>query len=108
MKNKIFLVLVLSIFFIFNSVQASNNNYKVFELDRQTVFKYFSQTILKDTPKSYKYISLDFLDLKRDDPSYEYVQKLVWNDLIENKKIKLNLKSKLNAYVFYSLLEKKT
>lgn len=105
--KKIFLILILSISFIFNLAQA-DNTYKIVELNRGSIFKYFSQTILKNTPKSFKYINLNFSDIKNDNPNYQDIQRLVWWDLIENKKIKLNLNSKLSAYVFYSLLEKQT
>lgn len=115
MIKKIIFILILNICLFLNISFANNNIFEInikvnkeTELERKVIFKYLSQKILNNIPKSYKYINLNFTDLKKDDESYEHIQKIVRSDLIENKKIKLNLKSKLNSYYFYSLLEKQT
>lgn len=100
-------IIILIALFLFSNISFANNDTSE-ELNRENIFKYIWNTLLLDIPKSYQYIHLNFVDLKKEDTNYATIQKLVYSDLIENKKSKLNLKSKLNWYFFYSLLEKKT
>ena len=77
------------------------------ELSRDIIFKFISKEVLFSVPKSYQYIQLNYKDISKTDKNYEYIQKLVYADYLDNKETNLLLKRQLNAYVFYSLLEKK-
>lgn len=101
MKTKVFLLLIFLFSFFTQNVFAEQ-----VELSRDIIFKFISKEVLTSVPKSSQYIELNFLDVSKTDKNYTYIQKIVYADLIENKKSKLLLKEKLNAYVFYSLLEK--
>lgn len=100
-------IITLIALFLFLNISFANNDLNQ-ELNRENIFKYIWDTILADIPKSYKYIHLNFVDVKKEDANYDTIQKIVYSDLIENKKLKLNLKSKFNSYLFYSILENKT
>lgn len=101
MKTKLLLVVFFLFSFFIPSAFAEQ-----LELSRDIVFKFISKEVLTTVPKSSQYIQLNFVDISKNDKNYAYIQKIVYADLIENKKSKLLLKEKLNAYVFYSLLEK--
>ena len=103
MKKIIYILLSICIFYTPWFAFESEN-----EITRETIFQNFSQNILLDTPKSYQYIQLNFVDLQKNDTMYPIVQKLVYRELIWNKKSKINLKSPLNSLYFYTILEKKT
>lgn len=113
---KKFLITTLLIIFSFNISFLNNTNASNFviyeddkkmstELNKEDIFKYISVMILKDIPESYKYIKLNYTDIKPIDKSYSYVQKLVYVNAIPNKNVKLNLKTKLNAYHFFSIIK---
>lgn len=72
----------------------------------EDAFNFFSDNYLTTLPKSYKYINLNFKDVKKGTDLYESLQKLVYIDLIENKATKINPKKNINAYTFYFLREK--
>lgn len=69
-------------------------------------FNFFSDNYLTTLPKSYKYINLNFKDVKKDTDLYESLQKLVYIDIIENKSRKIFPENKINLYTFYFLREK--
>lgn len=102
MVHKIFIFLCLC-FSFWNSSFAIENTQ---ELTREVIFQYIWKNILTSTPKSYKYIHLEFLDVQKENINYETLQKFVYYDLIENKRLKINLKLSLNSYVFFSIIEK--
>ncbi len=60
----------------------------------------------KKVPESYKYISLNFKWVNKDTKLYLALQKLVYLNLIENKKLNIYWNKKLNALAFYKLWEK--
>jgi len=76
------------------------------EINRTQIFKFFSDFYNKNIPLSYKYIKLNFKDLKSSDEIYNYLQKLVYLDLIKNTSTYFHKDKKLNAYSFYILSEK--
>ncbi|MDD5213693.1 MAG: S41 family peptidase [Candidatus Gracilibacteria bacterium] len=75
-------------------------------LTRADAFNFFSDYYLTDLAKSYKYINLNFKDVKKGTRTYESLQKLVYLDLIDNKSVKINPTYKISAYNFYFLSEK--
>lgn len=101
MKKKLLLIL-FTIFLFPIWVKAEQ-----VELSRDIIFKFISKEVLFSVPKSYQYIQLNYKDISKTDKNYEYIQKLVYADYLDNKETNLLLKRQLNAYVFYSLLEKK-
>ncbi|MDD5769712.1 MAG: S41 family peptidase [Candidatus Gracilibacteria bacterium] len=103
--KKFFLVIIS--FFCFITLSYGDNS-NVYEVNREIIFKYISKDVLTDIPNSYKYINLNFIDIDKKSQNYEYVQKLVYADLIQNNNIKLNLNLKLNSYLFYKILEKES
>ncbi len=83
--------------------QVVSSKYDI-ELDWGIVFKYIWDVLLKDIPESYKYIKLDYLDLKEGLESYKNVQKLVYANVLPNKKVKINFSSKVNSYYFFKIV----
>lgn len=75
-------------------------------LTRADTFNFFSDYYLNDLAKSYKYINLNFTDVKKWTRVYESLQKLVYLDLIDNKSVKIRPTSKISSYNFYFLSEK--
>lgn len=75
-------------------------------LTRADFFNFFSEYYLVNLPKSYKYISLKFSDVKTSDTLYIPLQKLVYIDALDNKKIKISSKKNITTYWFYSFAEK--
>ncbi|NDK07914.1 PDZ domain-containing protein [Candidatus Gracilibacteria bacterium] len=76
------------------------------EITRKDFFKFLSDNFKSDLPKTYKYINLKFKDIGNDEKLKEYIQILVYLDIIENKEIKLFPGKQLNAYTFYNFLDK--
>lgn len=90
---------------ITKEIQVETKNQK--EITRKDFFKYLSSNYKKDIPSTYKYINLNFKDLWNDDKLKEYLQILVYKDIIENKKINIYADKTLNAYTFYNFYDKK-
>lgn len=75
-------------------------------LTRADAFNFLSEYYLSDLPKSYKYINLNFKDVKKWTEIYESLQKLVYIDVIWNKSVYINSKKSISSYNFYFLSEK--
>lgn len=116
MKN--YLALLIILIFIFNlnnayakkiEVKSTSINIVKTELDRELTrweALIFLWNYFKEIPESYKYISLKFKNLKKDSKLYLALQKLVYLDLIENKKTYIYWNKEINSYLFYKLSEK--
>lgn len=121
-KNKILSFILLNVlflsFFSWNvfawDVEVKTLNFPVSsqkldtKLNRAQAFDYIVEYLLPEIPKSYKYINLDYKDLKKTDKNYSNIQKLVYEDVIPNTKGNIFLYSKINAFVFYRIVEKYT
>lgn len=57
-------------------------------------------------PSSYKYIKVNIIWLNKNSDFYKNIQKLIYVDLLPNKKFKLNENTKISAYSLYRLSEK--
>ncbi|MDD3302664.1 MAG: S41 family peptidase [Candidatus Gracilibacteria bacterium] len=77
------------------------------EITRKDFFIFLSNLYKSNTPKTYKYINLEFIDGTTDNELKESLQILIYNDIIENKKIKIYPNKKLNAHTFYNFLDSK-
>lgn len=75
-------------------------------ITRADSFNFFSEHYLNDLPKSYKYINLNFKDVKQWTEIYESLQKLVYIDVIWNKSVYIHSKKSISSYNFYFLSEK--
>jgi len=104
----IFLVLLLNNSLLLNNTYASFKTQIIekndLELNWEIIFKYIAEKLLKEIPESYKYIKLNFKNLDEKNKNYENIQKLVYINVIPNKNVILNLKSKLNAYYFFQIV----
>ncbi|PID87530.1 hypothetical protein CSB07_01000 [Candidatus Gracilibacteria bacterium] len=75
------------------------------EINRGQTLTFYGD-YFKKVPESYKYISLNFKGVNKDTKLYLALQKLVYLNLIENKKLNIYGNKKLNALAFYKLGEK--
>ena len=57
-------------------------------------------------PSSYKYIKVNIIWVNKNSDFYKNIQKLIYVDLLPNKKFKLNENAKISAYSLYRLSEK--
>ena len=57
-------------------------------------------------PSSYKYIKVNIIWVNKNSDFYKNIQKLIYVDLLPNKKFKLNKNAKISAYSLYRLSEK--
>ncbi len=57
-------------------------------------------------PKSYKYIKVNIIWVNENSDFYKNIQKLIYLDVLPNKKFKLNQNAKVSAYTLYKLAEK--
>jgi len=78
---------------------------KQIEISREYVFIYFWE-FFKDTPISYKYINLNFKNIKEWSALEHSLKTLVYHDKIDNTSSYLKQSKNMNAYVFYKLSEK--
>ncbi len=85
---------------------VSNQTQTKQKIDREDIFNFLATFYDWKTPNSYKYIKVNYLDVKKGSQLEDSLQKLIYLDLIENPKISLKIHSKLNAYSFYKLVEK--
>lgn len=107
MKNIKKIIWIILLILILNTSFLSvywNNTLKNKELSREIIYRYIWEKILKEVPKSYKYIKLEFLDIKPNTKLYEALQKMVYVDIVSNKKININKNKYLWAYYFYNLI----
>lgn len=103
--NKVILkVIIWSFLFLSFNLSFWNQDILDKEPSRNTVFEFIWDYILVDIPESYNYIELYYVDIKKTDSSYKDIQKIVYTWAIPNKKTNLNLKSKINAYHFYTII----
>jgi len=94
-----------------NSLNNSNldNNKLNKKITRIQAFEYiWTYLIPENIPNSYKYIKLDYKDIKSTNKNYDLIQKLVYLDIIPNNNFNLLLDNNINSYVFYDLVEKYT
>lgn len=75
------------------------------EPSRGIIFEYISDSLLADIPESYEYIQLYYTDVKKTQKQYKYLQKIVYTWALPNKKVKVNLTSKMNAYQFFEVVK---
>lgn len=73
------------------------------EVSRTEIFNHFWEILNDKVPKSFKYIDLDFFDVKEDTLLYESLQRLVYLDMIRNWDFSINSERKMNLYTFYKL-----
>ncbi len=116
MRN--FLSICLSIFIIFNNfcfVSAqedfnflNKNSYSESQLQKTLtinwLFILYFNIIWEWLPDSYKYIKLEFLNIKPNTSIYNALQKWVYLNLIKNKKIILNLNKHATEDGFYKMV----
>ncbi len=77
------------------------------EITRKDFFKFLSENFKNNIPKTYKYINLEFKDIDEDIELKQYLQILIYSDIIENKEIKLYPNKALNAFTFYNFIDNK-
>lgn len=75
------------------------------DISREYVFIYFWD-FFKETPNSYKYINLNFKNIKEWSALEHSLKTLVYHDKIDNTSTYLKQNKVMNAYVFYKLSEK--
>lgn len=76
------------------------------EITRELAFVFLTELTLKELPSSYKYINLNFTDVKKDEKIYDSLQKLVYVDLLKNNNGPINKHKKINSYYFYLIFQK--
>ncbi len=105
MNKKILKFLVfIFLFFFWINFSFWNQDKLDQEPSRWVVFEFIADHILTNIPESYNYIELYYVDIKKTDKSYKNMQKVVYTWAIPNKKSKLNLKSKINAHQFFTII----
>jgi len=57
-------------------------------------------------PESYKYINVNIVWVNKNSDFYKNIQKLIYVDILPNKKFRLNKNAKISAYSLYKLAEK--
>ncbi len=75
------------------------------EVTRWQAFQFIGDYVVTDMPKSYKYIDLKFLDVKKGTKLYDSLQKLVFLDVIENREVSFWGGKKVSNVAFFSLLK---
>ncbi len=70
------------------------------------IFSAYADIFAKDIPESYKYIDLKFTNLDKNSKIYDAFQRLVYKNLIPNKKIKIYPNIKLKRKTFYNIANK--
>ncbi|MDQ7009143.1 MAG: S41 family peptidase [Candidatus Gracilibacteria bacterium] len=113
---KIFSIILLLILSFSNSsatyfyasvnTQIKINNVDTTFVNLGEVFSSFAGYYDGKIPKSYKYISLEIKGVNEGTKVYDDLQKLVYMDILPNKKYKINRYSKISAYTLYKLAEK--
>ncbi len=76
------------------------------EIKRDEIYKTLANLISDKVKTSYSSILLNFKDVKKWTDTYANLQKLVYLDILQNKVSNVFPWKPLNAYVFYSLVEK--
>ncbi len=75
-------------------------------VDREEIFNYYADFFREDALDSYKYITLQYSDVRFGSKLYDSLQVLVFFGLLENKPSKIYPNKNLSAYWFYALSEK--
>ncbi len=76
------------------------------DLTRADVFNFFAWYFDDKIPESYKYINLNFTGLDKDSKVYSSLQKLVYLNLLENKRWNIEINKYFNKYLFFKYAEK--
>ncbi len=76
------------------------------ESTRADIYKTLAKIVSSKVRISYSSLHLEFKDVKKGTDTYSNLQKLVYLDILENKKSNVLPSKNLNAYIFYSLAEK--
>lgn len=115
MKKIITILLIIFLSFItcFQDVFAIENQVNKIEAEQEKtneitiwyVFRYFGD-FFTETPDTYKYINLNFLNIKKWTALEQSLQKLVYNDKIKNTSSFIKHTDSMSAYVFYRFSEK--
>lgn len=102
-------ILLLSPFFTWKAyasdwIKISISEYtKVQEVTREDIFMYYADFYRSLTPDSYKYIELNFTDIKKWSNIYDWLQILVYHNVLDNKNGRVFKNKPLNSYLFYKL-----
>lgn len=75
-------------------------------VDREEIFNYYADFFREDALDSYKYITLQYSDVRFGSKLYDSLQVLVFFGLLENKSAKIYPNKDISAYTFYALSEK--
>lgn len=87
-----------------DTIKINSNQEK--EVDREIIFDFFASYYKDQIPDTYKYIELNFKDIKKEDNIYSSLQILVYLDLIKNTTSNVFPQKEMSAYNFYMLSEK--
>lgn len=87
------------------SFWANINQKLEIEPSRWIIFEFIWDYLLWDIPESYNYIELYYNDVKKTDKQYKNLQKIVYTWALPNKKINVNMTSKMNAYQFFEVIK---
>jgi hypothetical protein len=77
------------------------------EITRKVFFKFLSENFKNDIPKTYQYINLKFKDVDKDPELKQYLQILIYLDIVDNNNINIFPSKPLNAFTFYNFIDKK-
>lgn len=86
------------------SIPTKNLNWE--EVKREEIYKILAELVSDKVKTSYSSILLNFKDVRKWTDTYINLQKLVYLDILQNKVSNVFPWKRLNAYVFYSLVEK--
>ena len=116
MSKNLFNLILIAVILFSNALFLEVNAIKIVSEEQQVeqekeitladMFNYFWKLYDSKIPDTYKYIDLKITWIDKNDELYANLQKLVYVDIIKNNPVKLNRYKKINAYNFYSFVEK--